>query len=367
MNEHPKKISFVMPNLGGGGAERVISILLNNLDRNLFAPQLIIVKSSGSNVYIKDLEKDVEVVRLNVKTSLKYSAISFAYKLIRQLKRDKPDILFMGAGSLNAFFAPFLPLVPKTIKKIARESNLPSVFEQYQLVKYFYKKFYNKYDIIIAQSDDMQKDLISNFNIFPEKISKINNPIDFKKIEEKLSSNENPFDNTKINLLAAGRMTYQKGFDDLLRNFENAVVTHSNLHLTILGEGDDREQLLNLCTTLGLDAHVSFPGNVENPYLYMKRADAFILSSRFEGFPNVLLESLVCGCPVLANNCPGGINEILMEGFNGFIYSQNQNNFTEKLSLLLKTNFDKQKIQEDTQEKYGVQSILPKYEKLLLE
>ncbi len=93
-----KTILFVMPNLGGAGAERVVSILLNNLDRRLFKPKLIILKKYGSNIFLNDLSYDVEVISLGLKKRLRFSVVTFLVKLIFHIRKESPDILFMGAG-----------------------------------------------------------------------------------------------------------------------------------------------------------------------------------------------------------------------------------------------------------------------------
>ncbi|NLP58825.1 glycosyltransferase [Lutibacter sp. B1] len=355
-----------MPNLGGGGAERVISILLNNLDRKLFKPKLIIIKKEGVNVYIDDLKEDIEIVNLGIKHGLKFSTLTFLSKLLVYIKKDTPDILFMGAGTINAFISPFLFLFPKGIKKIARESNLPSLFERFKIIKYFYKKFYNNYDAIIAQSDDMVNELVTNFNVDKNKIKKINNPVDSNYIFNKLKESDDfKLDDNKVNLLAAGRLTYQKGFDLLINEFSK--ITNNNYFLIILGDGEDKEILKKQVKKLELEDKIKFLGNVKNPYIYMQKADLFILSSRFEGFPNVLLESLICGCPILANDCPGGIREIVEEGINGYIYSYNEQNFKSKLEKIKNMDFDNKIIRQNALKKYGIESIIPVYSKLLLE
>lgn len=355
-----------MPNLGGAGAERVISILLNHLDRKLFIPKLIILKKNGRNTFLSDLNSDVEIISLGLKSRLRFSVISFIIRLIRVIRRESPDILFMGAGTINAFVSPFLFLLSNRTKKIARESNLPSHFEKIRLIRWMYKKFYNNYDVIIAQSDDMVSELINNFDIIPSKIKKINNPVDVDYIRKKIMEDSQVlFPEDKINLLAAGRLTYQKGFDLLLN--ELSGVKNINYHLTILGEGEEETNLKNQMISLGMQDRVTFKGNVINPYIYMNKADVFILSSRFEGFPNVLLEALTCGCPVLANDCPGGIREIITEGFNGFIFNYELRNFSEKLCQTLESTLQIQSIVKDIENRFSVEIIKKNYEAILLD
>lgn len=111
-------------------------------------------------------------------------------------------------------------------------------------------------------------------------------------------------------VLAAGRLAEQKGFDTLLKAFAQAKQNLA-LRLIILGEGKLREELEALARQLGVSDDVSLPGFVDNPYAFMSRADLFVLSSRFEGSPNVMLEALACDCQVVSTDCPSGPREIL--------------------------------------------------------
>tara|TARA_B100000929_G_scaffold188682_1_gene149408 strand:+ start:7478 stop:8578 length:1101 start_codon:yes stop_codon:yes gene_type:complete len=360
-----KTVLFVIPDFGGGGAQRVLSVLLNNLDRNSYVPKLLLIKKNGKTDYLKDLKNDIEVLNLNIRTSLKFSALTFVIKLLYYLRVNQIDVLFMGAGTQNAFFSAFLPFVPKRIKTIARESNLPSIFERFKTIKWIYKNSYKNYDHIITQSNDMSFDLIQNFNIPPEKIIKINNPVDNIYIQKLKSENNVTLKKDKINLLCAGRLNYQKGFDLLISGLEDFLKIEDNIHLTILGEGEDKIKLEKLVKKEGLQEKITFLGSVDNPYSYMSKADLFVLGSRFEGFPNVLLEALTCGCPVLSNLCPGGIDEIIIEGYNGRTFKYELNNLLEQLDKCLNEKYNREVISNDCIQRFGVQNIIKQYNNLL--
>jgi glycosyltransferase involved in cell wall biosynthesis len=113
---------------------------------------------------------------------------------------------------------------------------------------------------------------------------------------------------TSLRLVSAGRLTYQKGFDMLI----DAVARCTrSVHLTILGEGPLRRELEERARAKGVSDRVRFAGFLKNPYPFFAQSDAFVLSSRYEGFPNVVLEALACGAPVIALPAPGGVREIL--------------------------------------------------------
>ena len=111
-------------------------------------------------------------------------------------------------------------------------------------------------------------------------------------------------------MLGVGRLTQQKDFPTLLRAFARVLKTRA-AHLIILGEGPERQELESLAQQLGIAAQVALPGFVHNPFAYMAQAKGFVLSSRYEGLGNVLVEALACGCPVVSTDCPSGPAEIL--------------------------------------------------------
>lgn len=120
------------------------------------------------------------------------------------------------------------------------------------------------------------------------------------------------------NIIAVGRLTYQKGFDLLLRAFAaNADI--ANWRLTIVGEGHDRRVLQDQARALAIDHLVDFVGIIDDVMPLLKKSDIFVLSSRFEGFPNALLEAMQCGLPVVAFDCPSGPAEIVRDGVNGLL------------------------------------------------
>ena len=117
-------------------------------------------------------------------------------------------------------------------------------------------------------------------------------------------------------LLAVGRLCKQKDFSTLIRAFAQVRQTHS-ARLLILGEGEERPALETLVRQFDLEKVTSLPGFVPNPYPYMVRASLFVLSSKWEGLPGVLIEALFCGVPSISTDCPGGSREILGDGQHG--------------------------------------------------
>ncbi len=349
---------FILPDLETGGAERIVTTIANHLSRDRFEPKILLLRKQGG--YLDFLKKDIEIIDLNIeriRNSLK--------PILSQIYRRKPDIVFSGFGEVNAYLSLFIKLFPK-IKFIARETNVVSEHVTRKEIKFFYN-FYNNYQQIIAQSDDMMNDLVHNFNIKKHKITKINNPVDFDFINEKLLISTKPesFQYNYKNVVAIGNLSARKGFDNLLKVFSR--LKNEKIILHILGDGRDRELLNQMKDFLGLKK-VVFHGRQENPYQFLKFADLFILSSRYEGFPNVLLEAGACGTYSLANNCRGGINEIIQDRINGEISDiENHEDFSQKIMQILHQSYDQDAIKNSIKSRFSKEIILDRYEKILLE
>lgn len=355
-----KKICFIVPSLGGGGAERVAFHLLNNLSLDNFDLSVVIIyKKKGD--YLKDLRKEVKRIFLE-KDKIRYSIPS----LYNVLKKEKSDIVINLSFELMMLMGIFIVPFFKNTYFINRQINILSMQKFNFFKKILLKVAYKNFDKIITQSRDMTEDLLKNIDILKEKIVEINNPADIDRIEK--LSNENieiEFDKNSKNILCVGRLALQKGFDLIIQSM--SFLTDKNIKLYILGDGEERENLLNLIEKFNLKERVFLLGRKSNPYVYMKNADLFILSSRYEGFPNVLIEASTCGLYSICNNCPGGVNEIILEDINGNIVDFNNKDLVAKIiekNLIL--NKDKKKIKDSIKKRYSLDKIIKKYEKLLL-
>lgn len=349
-----KTILFILPDLNQGGAERVITTLCNELDRTKFCPKLVLFKKEG--YYLNHLKDDVEIIELNI-SRIRYSI----FKIIPLINKLKPDIVFTGWGEISAFLSPLIPFFSKT-KFVTRETNVVSKHVTRKEILFFYR-FYNNFHQIIAQSDDMKNDLIDNFKIHSSKIMKINNPVDFEMINRLKEENIEQDNHTGYkNIVSIGNLSQRKGFDLLLNVF--SYLKNEPIKLTIFGDGRDKEQLLIQKNDLQLD-NVSFFGKVNNPFPFVKQADLFILSSRYEGFPNVLLEAGACGTYSLANNAPGGINEIIQEGVNGEIYDINDaEGFASRIKQVLNKSYQEEQIIASIESRFSKKVIMNQYESL---
>lgn len=359
----PIEILFLAPSLRGGGAERVMVTLSRHLDRKRFSLAFGVVDMTSA-VYTSDIPSDVELIDL--KSKRVRNALPRIMKLIWQ---RRPNVVFSTLGQLNLAIAIARRFLPSGTRYIAREgtvvSLLPSLYTVPSWWFWAYRKFYSRFDAIVCQSMAMQQDLTQNFGISPAKMTVINNPLDIQRIRA-LSAEPADGEEEKtarspavVRLVAAGSLLPVKGFDVLIAALAQAQ--DRRYVLTILGEGPSRLELERQVAELGLVGRVKFVGFKKNPYAYFSRADAFVLCSRFEGFPNVVLEALACGTPVVATPGAGGVLEIL-DGVPGCSLAQDGS--PAALAAALSRVETGRRIESDVVQRYSAATIVEQYQSI---
>lgn len=306
-----KKIVFFIPSLTGGGAQKVLFNILNNIDKGKYKVYLIIVNRRG-DVYSNYISKEIQLINLN-KKSTKYSICA----LIMKVREIEPDILmgFLIHGNI------IVSLISKFLKKKTKiVLSMHSVLTQkinskviIKIVDFFYKKA----DAIVTVSYGVKKDMVKVLNIEQEKFRVIYNPIVDSRLKELSKENVNHlwFTNNYNVIVAIGRLVPLKDYDTVLKTF--AAVKEKNKRLIIFGDGKQKDFLLKLSKELKIEKQVEFMGFKENPYKYLSKARVFIQCSTQEGFGNTIVEAMACGVPVISTNCPVGPREIITDGVNG--------------------------------------------------
>lgn len=307
-----KRILFLIPSLSAGGAERVFSILLRHLDRSQFELHLALLHAHGP--LAREIPTDVIVHDLKA-IRVRY-ALPALVKLVWKLR---PDALFSTLGHLNLALIAAKPLIPRGIRLLVRETTMASVFLEEgtrhpQIWQWLYRRLYKHADWIVCPSDAVMEDL-ARFSVPKEKLVRIYNPVDIQRIRKLAGENTTPFVGRGPHLVAAGRLSAEKGIDVLLNAMPAIVEAFPKVCLSVLGEGPMEADLVRLSTQLKLTSHVEFLGFQENPWCYMKYANLVVLPSRFEGLPNVVLEALALGTEVVATDCSGAMRELLDEDF----------------------------------------------------
>lgn len=308
------KLLFLTPSFIAGGAESVILRLLREMDAGPAEVHLAVLWDEGP--LKSDLSPRTILHNLNCRRA-RYSLPS----IVRLIRKLEPDIVLTTLSRLNVLLLVSKFLLPARSKLVIREANTPSAELQHlpggRLYAHLYRLLYPLADAIVCQSDYMQKDLVQNFGAPESKMARIYNPIPFGRID-KAVTDFSPL-GMGFNFVSAGKLDYQKGYDLLIKAFAEVAGRLPTAILTIVGSGSKLAELRALAAALGLEGRVCFAGFQTNPYPYLKYADVFVSSSRFEGLPNVVLEALACGTPVLATNCPGGTAELVKQGVNGWL------------------------------------------------
>jgi glycosyltransferase involved in cell wall biosynthesis len=313
-----KRVAIFAPDLVVGGAERSMLKLAGGLVERGYPVDLVLSAAQGP--LLAEVPEGVRLVDLKARRVL-----SSLPALVGYLKREKPDaMLSILHANLVALWAGRLAGAPTRF--VVSERNTLSVeAREYwgdlrmRFLPYLVRRFYPWADGIVAVSRGVAADLTRVAGLPPESVRVIYNPIVTPVMQAKAREpiQEAWFDPAQPPVvLAVGRLDAQKDFNTLIRAF--ALVRQKVLaHLLILGDGDERSRLEALVHRLGLQSEVRMPGFIANPYPYMRCADLFVLSSRWEGLPGVLIEALYCGIPLVATDCPSGPREILAEGKYG--------------------------------------------------
>jgi glycosyltransferase involved in cell wall biosynthesis len=312
---HVSAITLFLPSLDGGGAERVFVQLANEFAALGLRADLVLAAARGP--YLSEVAAGVRIIDLGAQGVMRALP-----KLVRYLRAERPDVVLSALDHSNVIAILACRIARTGTRCVISMRSVPSaVYREEKLARKWVlpalmRRSYGRADRIIANSQGVASDLISNFQVPAEKVSIIYNPLDLELIR-RLSRErvENPWlsSGSTPMILGVGRLDVLKDFPTLIRAF-SIVRSQRDCRLVILGEGPDRRALESLVVELGLQKDVCLPGFVNNPFAWMRVATVMVCSSLTEGCPNALMQALACGTPVVSTDCAGGCSEILEGG-----------------------------------------------------
>jgi glycosyltransferase involved in cell wall biosynthesis len=364
---HKVDVAILISRMAGGGAERAVVNLLKGFVKWGLKVDLVLLWKEG--VFLNHIPSQVRVISLDAPTNLypyrwhrllkflckrhlsffdldcllKANAvlakISFYFRgkssmypmwintitfhLANYLRKNRPYALLAILPDSNIIALKAKQFTNISFCLVINEQTMPSIDLQFnprrQFIEQRMRILYPKADRIVAVSQGVANDLISLLNLPHEKVTVIYNPVVTPELFEQAKQPvSHPwFEQNRLPvILAVGRLTKAKDYPTLFRAF-SLVRQVRPAKLLILGEGEERANLERLAIELGIQNDVSMPGFVDNPFAFMAKASVFVLSSAWEGFGNVLVEALACGCPVVATDCRSGPREILDNGRYG--------------------------------------------------
>jgi GalNAc-alpha-(1->4)-GalNAc-alpha-(1->3)-diNAcBac-PP-undecaprenol alpha-1,4-N-acetyl-D-galactosaminyltransferase len=309
------RVTFAIPSLGSGGAERVLTILANTWASKGWEVTIISLNNAAW-VSFFEVDERIHWVRLGL---LKEAAnplaglwnnIQRVRALRKAIHRSSPQVMISFIDTMNVL-----------VLAAGRGLDIPVIIsERSDPAKHPIGAAWNRFrqwtypaaSRLVVQSQAVQaafKPLLG------DKLCIIPNPI----LQLPEVQGETPFLLHRPVVLNAGRLSREKGCDLLIRAFALLSERYPDWNLLILGDGTQRGELEALVDELGLKERISLPGRVKNPYDYFRKADLFVLPSRYEGMPNALCEAMACGMAVVAANCSSGVGQVVHDGVNGLL------------------------------------------------
>lgn len=383
-----KEVLFYNGSLRMGGIERVLTEVLQNIDREKMKIDLVIEDGIRSlNVFEKDIPKDIKIYYLKPEEIIKKTDFyrqrrkNIFYKIIynlimnyesylkrKNLKRIVKNKKYDVVIDFDMGLSKYIDLIESNKKIAWIHSSIENWYQKKSRIKRLGERL-KKYDVVVTICDEMKKNTIKLYPFLQEKILRIYNPFNFERI---LKNAEGYYLDTEVMkkdfAVSVMRLTENsKDFDTLIKAWQILEKKNINLKLYILGEGIDKENIENKIKLANQEENIILLGNVKNPYPWIKNSKMLIHSSKFEGLPTVLIEALILNKIVISSNCVSGPKEILENGEIGYLYEVGD---YKRLAALIVNNLENPNLNTELLnekiQKYKKENIIKEYEKLIL-
>lgn len=310
-----KKLIIFIPSIEDGGVEKNLYILTNYLSKKIKNINLLTYDDKCKNKF----NKNIKIINpffnfINFKNRYpKYFLCLVA--LLKILLFDRNYLILTFQANIFAIIlSKFL-----NISIISRSNSSPSGWSTNFFKQIIFSYFLKKADIVIVNSEEFKKEMDKKYNIITHCIL---NPFDFLKIRKlSLKKCKKIYSKGSLKIISVGRLTYQKDFITLFRSIQNT--NKIKTELVVIGKGADKEKLKKYIKENSLQKKIKLIGYQRNPFKFIRQADIFILTSRFEGSPNVLIEAQYLKKYIISTNCPTGPREILNNGKYGSLVKLN--------------------------------------------
>jgi glycosyltransferase involved in cell wall biosynthesis len=313
------KSCFLISSLSGGGAEGVCVTVASGIAEDGMDTELIVLNLEQAT-YQKRVSPKIKLVSLNV-SQARYAFLP----LIKHLNRSRPNVVLAfnyELALIMVLIRPFLrfkfQLIARNINTLSQSLGKGSLSLKTKLMRALMLRLYSQADHIVNQCAAMRSDLLTMLQIPATKTSVIYNPVN-SYIASRAEAGANGVVNKPPYILCAGRLTQQKAFDLAINAFALFSCHYPEYRLKIVGQGELEADLKEIARVKGIIDRVDFEGFQSDIYPYYAGAEFTLLTSLYEGFPNVLVESITAGTPIVAVNCASGPAEIVVDAANGYL------------------------------------------------
>ena len=330
-NKNFKKVLIFMPYIGIGGVEKNLFIISNFLKKKIKNVSICTTSTNYKRKFLKNIKLIIPRNKIPENLNIRLKYFICLYMLFKLFIKDRNFVVI----SFQANIYCILLCKIFNIKIIIRSNSSPSGWYHNNIKKIFYRIIVSLADEIIVNSDQFKKQMEKMLNI---KVNRIYNPLNKVEILKKSSKNfKNSFYKKKdLKIINIGRLTDQKDQITILKainNLKNII----KVKLIIIGRGNEKNNLQNYIKKNNLKDKIQIKDPNKNVFSYLKSADLFVLSSKYEGLPNVLLEALTLKKFIISTNCPTGPKEILLNGKGGLLFNVgNYNQLSEKILFYIK-------------------------------